>query len=86
MGGILCCGGNSSDDELVIEGGKPIVTITGVTGYLGAHVCRVFLQDRKYQVRGTVRDLSNAAKIDPIKKSLGGLFNKLDLVEADLMD
>ena len=65
---------------------KPLVTITGVTGYLGAHVCLMFLQDGGYRVRGTVRDKNNDFKIGPIKKSFGKLFNKLELVEADLLD
>ena len=77
--GNIC--GNPPD-----EANKPIVTITGVTGYLGAHVCLLFLKDGRYRVRGTVRNTKNATKIDPIKKSFGELFNKLELVEADLLD
>ena len=63
---------------------KPIVLITGVSGYLGSHVALVFLKDGSYHVRGTVRDTKNPKKIDPIKKAFGDLFNNLELVEADL--
>ena len=33
-----------------------------------------------------MRSLSNTAKMDPLKKSLGDLFDQLELVEADLTD
>lgn len=63
---------------------KPLVTITGISGYLGAHCAQVFLKDGSYRVRGTVRSTSNEAKIKPIKDAFGGLFDQLELVEADL--
>ncbi len=50
---------------------KPQVTITGVTGYLGAHVARVFLEDGGYKVRGTIRNKNDASKIEPLLKTLG---------------
>jgi nucleoside-diphosphate-sugar epimerase len=45
---------------------KPVVLITGVSGYLGSHVALAFLKDGSYTVRGTVRSISNAAKIAPL--------------------
>ena len=65
---------------------KPLVTITGITGFLGAHVCLLFLKDGGYRVRGTVRSTNNAKKIDPIKSAYGELFNQVELREADLLD
>ena len=65
---------------------KPIVTITGVTGFIGSQVCLQFLKDGSYQVRGTVRSISNAKKIDPLKAAFGKYFNQLELVEADLLN
>jgi len=65
---------------------KPIVLITGVTGYLGAHVADVFLKDGGFRVRGTVRSTKNPAKIEPLKKAFGDKFEELELVEADLLD
>jgi nucleoside-diphosphate-sugar epimerase len=62
------------------------VVITGVSGYLGSHVALVFLKDGGYNVVGTVRDTKNPAKIEPLKKGLGELFEKITLVEADLND
>ena len=64
----------------------PIVTITGIAGFLGSQVCLQFLQTGQYKVRGTVRDAKKASKIDPLKKAFGGLFDQLELVEADLLD
>ena len=52
----------------------PIVTITGVTGFLGAWVTKFFLDTGNFRVRGTVRSLSNTGKIDPLKKTLGDKF------------
>jgi nucleoside-diphosphate-sugar epimerase len=64
---------------------KPVVVITGVSGYLGSQVCLTFLQDGSYRVRGTVRSTTNAQKLEPLKAGLGPeLFDQLELVEADL--
>ena len=63
---------------------KPIVVITGVSGYLGSHVALAFLKDGSYQVRGTVRDTKNETKVAPIRKAFGDLFSQITLVEADL--
>jgi nucleoside-diphosphate-sugar epimerase len=49
----------------MVESSKPIVLITGVSGYLGSHVALVFLKDGGFNVRGTVRDTKNANKIEP---------------------
>ena len=64
----------------------PIVTITGIAGFVGSQVCLQFLQTGQYKVRGTVRDAKKPSKIDPLKKAFGELFNQLELVEADLLD
>lgn len=62
------------------------MTITGVTGFLGSQTCLLFLKDGGFRVRGTVRSMSNAEKMNPIKKAFGDLFSQLDIVEADLLD
>lgn len=68
----------------MVESKKPTVVITGVSGYLGSHVALVFLKDDSYNIVGTVRSTKNPEKIDPLKKGLGELFDKMTLVEADL--
>lgn len=65
---------------------KPVVLITGISGFLGAHTCLAFLSDGSYRVRGTVRSKTNEAKLEPLKKGFGELFDQLELVEADLTD
>jgi len=70
----------------MFEDTPPIVLITGVTGYLGAHVADVFLNDGGFRVKGTVRSTKNPAKIEPLKKALGDKFEQLELIEADLLD
>jgi len=52
-------------------GEKPIVTITGISGYIGGHVALLFLQDGGYHVRGTVRDKNNTAKVQPLREAFG---------------
>jgi nucleoside-diphosphate-sugar epimerase len=64
----------------------PIVTITGISGYVGSQVCLAFLKNGTFKVRGTVRSVSNAAKIEPLKVAFGEHFEKLELVEADLLN
>ena len=65
---------------------KPVVTITGVSGFIGAQTALVFLKDGNYTVRGTVRSKTNEAKIAPLKAGFGEYFDQLELVEADLMN
>ena len=65
---------------------KPLVTLTGITGYIGAETCLQFLKDGGFRVRGTVRDKTNEAKLAPIREAFGELFEQLELVEADLMN
>jgi nucleoside-diphosphate-sugar epimerase len=65
---------------------KPVVTITGITGYIGSQTCLCFLKDGTFTVKGTVRSLNNPKKIDPIKKAFGEYYEQLQLVEADLTD
>lgn len=71
---------------MVDAGEKPLVTITGVTGFLGAQTALKFFEEGGFRVRGTVRAKNNAAKIDPLKKTLGDFFDQIELVEADLLN
>ena len=69
----------------MVESTKAKVVITGITGFLGSHVCDVFLKDGGFKVRGTVRDKTNEKKIAPIRKAFGENFDQLELFEADLL-
>ena len=65
---------------------KPLVVITGISGYIGLYVVRDFLQTGSFRVRGTIRG-KNEAKIKPIREAMGeALFEQLEIVEADLLD
>lgn len=64
---------------------KPTVVITGISGYIGLHILKVFLEDGSFRVRGTVRSKTEQ-KLMPIKLALGdALFSQLEIVEADLL-
>jgi nucleoside-diphosphate-sugar epimerase len=65
---------------------KPIVTITGISGYVGSQVCLHFLKCGQFKVRGTVRSKTNTIKIQPLKDAFGELFDEIELVEADLLN
>jgi nucleoside-diphosphate-sugar epimerase len=54
---------------------KPVVLITGVSGYLGSHIALEFLKDGGFTVRGTVRDLNNEKKITPLRQAFSELFD-----------
>jgi len=57
-----------------------IVLVTGASGYIAGHVIQLLLQ-KGFEVRGTVRSLSNPQK----NSHLNELFPKLQLYEADLL-
>ena len=53
---------------------KPVVTITGISGFLGSQVCFEFLSNGSFKVRGTVRDPTNQKKLQPLMDAFGELF------------
>jgi nucleoside-diphosphate-sugar epimerase len=69
------------------KSGKKVL-ITGVSGFLGSWVLKKFIEckDQKFDVRGTVRDPTNEEKIAPLRESIGGSFDDVELIEANLMD
>ena len=70
-----------------MQGAKPVVLITGVSGYVGSQVCLTFLKHGGFHVKGTVRSVARPEKIEPLKKGFGQeLFEYLELVEADLLN
>jgi nucleoside-diphosphate-sugar epimerase len=50
---------------------RPLVLITGITGYVGSAVAYVYLKDGRFRVRGTVRDLNDKKKINVVEKHFG---------------
>ena len=54
---------------------KPLVVITGISGFIGSQVCKAFLEDGTYRVRGTVRDTKNEKKIQPLRDAFGDKFS-----------
>lgn len=61
------------------------VLITGVSGYIGAHVARACL-DAGFRVRGTTRSLKNAEKVEALRNIAPGAAHSIELVEIDLLD
>jgi len=65
-------------------GDSPLVLVTGASGFIGAHVVKLLLDDG-YRVRGTVRSLQAEDKVKPLKDLSVGAKHELELVEADLL-
>ncbi len=59
------------------------VLVTGASGYVASHCVQRLLRDG-YRVRGTVRSLRNAVKVQPIRALDTANRGQLELVEADL--
>ncbi|KAL8595902.1 hypothetical protein ACOMHN_018214 [Nucella lapillus] len=60
-----------------------VVLVTGASGYIATHVIKQ-LQEAGYPVRGTVRSLSEEAKVKHLHDLCPEAAHKLELVEADL--
>ena len=65
---------------------RKIVTVTGITGFVGLAVAAELLKHGVWKIRGTVRSINNSHKIEPLQKVLGRQFSSVELVEADLLD
>lgn len=64
---------------------KPVVLITGVTGYIGSHVALEFLKSDLFEVRGSVRNPSSEKSQATLKSALGEeIYVKLTLVPLEL--
>ena len=50
---------------------RPLVTITGVSGYVGSQTCLAFLKDGNYRVRGTIRGRNSKSKIQNLRETFG---------------
>ena len=62
---------------------KPLVLVTGATGYIAGHCIRELLE-HGYRVRGTVRSLRDAGKTEHLRTMASALGGSLELVEANL--
>jgi nucleoside-diphosphate-sugar epimerase len=63
---------------------SPLVLVTGISGFLGAH-CAQQLLSAGYRVRGTVRSLKDDRKISHVRALKSIDSSALELVEADLL-
>jgi dihydroflavonol-4-reductase len=68
---------------------KPLVVITGVSGYLGSQILATFvIGDGRgnYRVRATVRDKNNEAKMKPLRDALEEAYSEVEFFNADLLN
>jgi hypothetical protein len=88
MLGLIAVLATAIGDKIIAGAGEPVhagdvVCVTGASGYLGMELVAQLLE-RKYKVRGTVRDVNNAARVAPLK-ALPGADDLLELMSADLL-
>ena len=62
---------------------RPLVLVTGATGYIAGHVIRELL-DHGYRVRGTVRNLAKTEKTAHLRAAAERMGGSLEFVAADL--
>ena len=61
---------------------KPLVVITGATGYIGSQIALKFLQTQNYEIWGTTRKITDE-KIKVFEKYKNITFVKLDLQDEN---
>jgi uncharacterized protein YbjT (DUF2867 family) len=65
----------------------PKVCITGASGYLGSQILYKMVRDyskEEYQIKATVRDLTNAETMDPIKDFLKDEYDSVEFCQVDV--
>ena len=81
----------SSNTPSADDGSKPLIVITGISGYIGSQIlnyCVSNLAD-SYRIRGTARNPNDYDKMEPLYSYMGGeeaLLAKVEIVSADLQD
>ena len=71
--------------------GKPLIVITGITGFIGSHLLAHCIDSLagEYRIRGTARNPSDYDKMEPLYNYFGGeeaLKARVEIVHADLQD
>lgn len=56
---------------MVESSSKPLLVITGVTGFLGSHILKECIKENKWRIRATVRDLKNKDNIEVLRLAVG---------------
>jgi GDP-D-mannose dehydratase len=65
---------------------KPRLLITGISGYIGAHVALEAIKSKKYKVRGSIRNKNNPEKQKLLSEAFGENMKHIEIVEADLLN
>ncbi|CAI2373107.1 unnamed protein product [Moneuplotes crassus] len=65
---------------------KPLVLVTGASGYIGSWCIAKLLDTDKYRVRGTVRDHTDKSRMEILQKGFGDYFDQIEFVSANLQD
>jgi nucleoside-diphosphate-sugar epimerase len=60
------------------------VLVTGASGFIALEICKQLLAEETFEVRGTVRNLANSKRNQPLRDVIFGAKRKMELFEADL--
>jgi len=63
-----------------------LLTITGVSGFIGSHVLNKALETLSdtYRIRGCVRDVYSEREMEPLKRYFGDRLNSVEIMNCDL--
>ena len=66
------------------DDGVPRVLVTGASGFVATHLIKLLLEQGRFHVRGTVRNLKREEKVKPLRELFSDATYPLRLIEADL--
>lgn len=69
-----------------MKGKKPLVLVTGITGYIGAVTVKALLESKRCRVRATMRGATDEAKLATLREGFGAAFSQIEIVEGELLD
>lgn len=68
------------------KSGKPLVLVTGITGFLGSWTALKVVESGKYRCRASLRNAKDEKKLKTLREGFGDKLDQIELVSAELTD